>query len=80
MSKEDKANKVYTTERPTSSRDWYDYSSIPATGCNKLTNVTRIEDFYKDNEPVSTEMFTAIAQWENYGVVVKETLVDELPF
>jgi hypothetical protein len=82
LTKEDKDNNVYTTERPASSRDWYDCTNIPAIGCKKLTGcLSKAEDFYSKNEPVSdTEMFTAIAQWENYGVVVKETLVDELPF
>ena len=78
LTKEDRDNKIYVTERPEKS---YDYGEIPATGYDmteQSSDRKTFEEYWCNPKSVS-EAYETINHWIGYGI--EETVIEnELPF
>ena len=81
LSKEDRQNKVYVTERPSS---YHDSERIPTTGFKETKKSTSIQDFFSSHPTVIPvdQAFSTLDEWENYDVPRFELISEEneLPF
>ena len=77
LSKEDKDNNVYVTDRPNGS---YDYADIQAQGFDTADYEKTIADFNQDwSNPLSvTDAYAKLEEWENYGAVIASDLHEDL--
>lgn len=82
LTKEDRDNKVYVTEKPEKS---YDYSHIPTDGFTIKEDTTSLSSFNENwNQEISTKQaFQIWNDWDNYGkpafIKPEFELEDELP-
>lgn len=69
LTKEDRDNKVYVTERPEKS---YDYGDIPTSGFTKEVYTKSLNDFNNDwcNEMSLEEAGDRLSKWMSYGLEV----------
>ena len=68
LSKEDKQNNVYVTDRPSSS--YYDSERIPTNGVKGTKKSTSIQDFFSCHPTVIPvdQAFLTLTEWDNYGI------------
>lgn len=81
LTKEDRDNKIFVTERP---EKYHDSGRIPTTGFNETKKTTSIQDFnssYRNVIPVD-QAFNTLTEWENYDIPQYESITEEneLPF
>jgi hypothetical protein len=80
LTKEDRDNKVYVTERPENS---YDYGDIPAAGYDVTEHEKDLKQFEQDwcNSLSNIDALVLIQDWMDYGKPAPEPeFENELPF
>lgn len=73
LTKEDRDNNVYVTERPDRS---YDYSEIPTTGYDVTDHEKNLKDFHEDwcNSLSVTDAYAKMEEWASYGIPEVSTI------